>query len=252
MSDTGLISGKFYHASSLLKPYIVALGDARSRGGTTERRDEVQSLLDVLVPMSQHLRDASYFDLHIDWEKISEFPCSRHGADWPAARDGTVALASRLEKSCDSRVNLSGDDMSTLGGVALVLGRKCSCPHRKMRGRRMSDICGTRSAIRLRCHIRKGQNRARSKACVPGRAMPRARPPEGQVRLPRCPFPTPTARWNAHTVEAGTSGRHSAGQYSVHGTAQRQDPASGDRRPPALGGMPFATLLADMSANRKC
>ena len=66
----GLISGKFYHASSLLKPYIVAMGDARSRGGTTERRDEVQSLLDVLVPMSPHLRDAPYFDLHIDWEKF--------------------------------------------------------------------------------------------------------------------------------------------------------------------------------------
>lgn len=184
--------------------------------------------------------------------KKFQFLRRRHGAYWPAARDGIVALASRLEKSCNSRVDLPWDDMSTLGGVALALDRECSCSHRKMRGRWMSDICGTRSAIRLRCHIRKGQNRARSKAYVPGRAMPRARPPEGQVRLPRCPFPIPTARWNAHTVEAGTSGRHGAGQYSVHGTAQRQDPASGDRRSPALGGMPSATLLADMSANRRC
>ena len=131
MSDMGLISGKFYHASSLLKPYIVAMGDAKSRGGSTERQDEIRSLLDVLVPMSLHLRDASHFDLCIDWEKISGLLRRRHGVDWPAARDGIIALASRLEKSEGSRANLSGEDMSTLEGVAWALDRECSYLHRK-------------------------------------------------------------------------------------------------------------------------
>ena len=125
MSDVGRISGKLHRASSLLRPYIVALGDARSRGGTTESGGEVQSLLDVLVPMSLHLRDASYFDLHIDWEKISEF-LRRRREDWPAARDEVIALASRLEKSDGHRVDLSAEDMSVLGSVAGALDSECS------------------------------------------------------------------------------------------------------------------------------
>ena len=140
MSDRGSISGKFYHASSLLKPYIVALGDARSRGGTAERRDEVQSLLDVLVPMSLHPRDVSYLDLHVDWEKISEHLRRRRREDWPAARDEAIALASRLEKSGGHRADLSAEDMSVLGSVAGALDSECSRLFGKLYGRRASSI----------------------------------------------------------------------------------------------------------------
>ena len=135
MSDIGRISGKLHRASRLLQPYIVALGDARSRGGNTKRQDEVQSLLDVLVPVSRHLRDSSYFDLGINWEEVTGFLRRQHREDWPAARDGIVDLASRLEKSGGPRVSLSGEEMSVLGGVAGALDSECSRLFWKMRTR---------------------------------------------------------------------------------------------------------------------
>ena len=135
MSDIGRISGKLNRASRLLQPYIVALGDAKLRGGATERQDEVQSLLDVLAPMSLHLRDSSYFDLGINWDEVSGFLRRQHREDWPAARDGIVALASMLEKDGGPRVSLSGEEMSVLGGVARALDSECSRLFWKMRTR---------------------------------------------------------------------------------------------------------------------
>ena len=135
MSDMGAISTNLHYASSLLQPYIVAQRDTKSRGGTTERRGEVQSLLDVLVPMSLHLGDMPYFNLGIDGDRMSEFLRNRHREDWPAARDSIIALASRLEKSGDPRVALSGEDMSVLDGVAGALGSVCSYLYGKVRRR---------------------------------------------------------------------------------------------------------------------
>ena len=135
MSGRSVVNGQFHLTSRLLQPYILTLLDARSRGGHTERQDEVQSLLDVLAPMSRHLRGVSYFDLGIDWEKMSEFLRHRHREDWPAARDSVIALASRLEKSNDPRVSLSEEDMSILNGMAGALDSECSYLYRKTRGR---------------------------------------------------------------------------------------------------------------------
>ncbi len=135
MSDMGVISTNLHYASSLLQPYIVTLRDTKSRGGTTERQGEVQSLLDVLVPMSLHLRDMPYFNLGIDGDRMSEFLRNRHREDWPAARDSVIALSSRLEKSNGPRVALSGEDMSVLDGVAGALDSVCSYLYRKTRRR---------------------------------------------------------------------------------------------------------------------
>ena len=135
MSDMGVISTNLHYASSLLQPYIVALRDTKSRGGTTERRGEVQSLLDVLVPMSLHLRDMPYFNLGIDGDRMSGFLRNRHREDWPAARDSVIALASRLEKSNGPRMALSGEDMSVLDGVAGALDSVCSYLYGKTRRR---------------------------------------------------------------------------------------------------------------------
>ena len=135
MSDMGAISTSLHLASELLRPYMATLKDARSRGGFTERQDEVQSLLDVLVPMSLHLRDMSYFNLGIDGERMSEFLRRRHREDWPTARDDIISLASRLEKSGGPKVALSGKDMSILDGVAGSLDSVCSYLYRKTRRR---------------------------------------------------------------------------------------------------------------------
>ena len=83
--------------------------------------------------MSIHLRDSSYFDLGINWDEVSGFLRRQHREDWPAARDGIVALASRLEKSGGPRVALSGQEMSVLGGVAGALDSECSRLFWKMR-----------------------------------------------------------------------------------------------------------------------
>ena len=135
MSDMGVFSTNLHLASELLRPYTETLKVARSRGGFTERQDEVQSLLDVLVPMSLHLRDMSYFNLGIDGERMSEFLRRRHREDWPAARDDIISLASRLEKSGSPKVALSGKDMSVLDGVAGSLDSVCSYLYRKTRRR---------------------------------------------------------------------------------------------------------------------
>ena len=135
MSDMGLISNHLHHASRLLQPYILTLVDARSRGGSTERQDEVQSLLAVLAPMSLHLRGMPYFNLGIDGEKMAEFLRRRHREDWPAARDDIIALASRLEKNSGPKVALSREDMSILDGVAGALDSVCSYLYRKTRRR---------------------------------------------------------------------------------------------------------------------
>lgn len=135
MGDMGAITTSLHLASELLRPYMATLKDARSRGGFTERQDEVQSLLDVLVLMSLHLRDMSCFNLGIDGERMSEFLRRRHREGWPAARDDIISLASRLEKSGGSKVALSGKDMSVLDGVAVSLDSVCSYLYRKTRRR---------------------------------------------------------------------------------------------------------------------
>ena len=135
MSGRSVVNAQFHRTSRLLQPYILALLDARSRGGSTERQDEVQSLLDVLAPMSLHLRGVSYFNHGIDWEKMSEFLRRRHHEDWPAARDCVIALTSRLENSDGPRVFLSEEDMSILDGVAGALDSECSYLYRKTRWR---------------------------------------------------------------------------------------------------------------------
>ena len=148
MSDMGVIGTNYCHASRLLQPYIKTLSDVRSRGGFTERQDEVQSLLDVLDPFRLHLQDMFYFNLGIDGEKMSEFLRHRHREDWPAARDGIISLASRLEKNSGPKVALSEEDMLILDGVAWSLGRVCSYLYNKMRRRCASVTRGTRFAIR--------------------------------------------------------------------------------------------------------
>lgn len=135
VSGRSVINGQLHRTFRLLQSYSMALEDAKSRGGTTEQRDEVQSFLDVLVPMSLHLRGVSYFDHGIDWEKMFEMLRHRHREDWPAARDGIITLASRLEESDGPRVALSGEDMAILDGVEGVLDSECSYLHRKTRGR---------------------------------------------------------------------------------------------------------------------
>ena len=132
MSDMGVISANFHHSFRLLRPYIATLRDVKSRGGSTERQDEVQCLLDVLGPMSLHLRGVSYFNLGIDGAKMSEFLRLRHREDWPEAKDGIISLASRLEKSGGPKVALSGEDMSILDSVAGSLDGVCSHLYRKM------------------------------------------------------------------------------------------------------------------------
>ena len=135
VSGRSVINGQLHRTFSRLLSYSVALDDAKSRGGTTERRDEVQGLLDVLVPMSRHLRGVSYFDHGIDWERMFEVLRRRHREDWPAARGGIIALASRLEESDGPRVALSGEDVSILDGVEGALDSECSYLHGKTRGR---------------------------------------------------------------------------------------------------------------------
>ena len=175
MSDMGAISTSLHLASELLRPYMATLKDARSRGGFTERQDEVQSLLDVLVPFSLHLRDMSCFNLGIDGERMSEFLRSRHREDWPATRDDIVSLASRLEKSGGPKVALSGKDMSILDDVAWSLDRVCSYLYRKMRRRhhRITVARDPRSS-------RQGSILVSEIPCGPGHANPgtppRARP----------------------------------------------------------------------------
>ena len=132
MSDMGVISANFHHAFRLLRPYIATLRDAKSRGGSTERQDEVQCLLDVLGPMSLHLRGMSYFNLGVDGAKMSEFLRLRHREDWPEARDDIISLASRLEKSGGPKVALSEEDMAILGDVGGSLDSVCSHLYRKM------------------------------------------------------------------------------------------------------------------------
>ena len=135
VSGRSVLNGQLHRTFRLLQSYSVALEDAKSRGGATERRDEVQSLLDVLVPMSLHLRGVSYYDRGIDWERMFELLHHRRREDWPSARDGIIALASRLEESGGLSVTLSGNDVSILDGVEGALDSECSYLHRKTRGR---------------------------------------------------------------------------------------------------------------------
>lgn len=135
VSGRSVLNGQLHRAFRLLQPYGAALEDAKSRGGTTEQRGEVQSLLDVLVPMSRHLLGVSYFDHGIDWENMFELLRDRHRGDRPSARDGIVPLAARLEEGGGPRVALSGEDMAILDGVECALGSECSYQHRKTRWR---------------------------------------------------------------------------------------------------------------------
>lgn len=133
MSVMGVITTNLHCASKMFRPYIVALGDTRLRGGFTERSDEVQSFLAVLVPMSLHLRDRSYFKLGFNGEKMTEFLRLRHREGWPRARDGILTVTSKLEKSGGRRVDLTREEMSILSDVAAALDDVCSSLYRKTR-----------------------------------------------------------------------------------------------------------------------
>ena len=133
MSDMGVIGTNLYCASELLKAYLVATGSIRSRGGYVERPDEIQSILDVLAPLSLHLRGMEYYALGVDGEEMSKFLRRRHREGWPSARDGIISVASRLEKG-GSGAALSKGDLSILDGVADALDRHCASLHMEMRG----------------------------------------------------------------------------------------------------------------------
>ena len=133
MSDMGVIGTDLYCATELLKAYLVATGSIRSRGGYVERPDEIQSILDVLAPLSLHLRGMTHYALGVDGEEMSKFLRRRHREGWPSARDGIISVASRLEKG-GSGAALSKGDLSILDGVADALDRHCASLHMEMRG----------------------------------------------------------------------------------------------------------------------
>ena len=130
----GVIGTNLYCASKLLKAYSAATRAIRSRGGHVEVQDEVQSILDVLAPLSLHLRGMEYYALGVDGEEMSKFLRRRHREDWPGARDGILSVASRLEKGgCGAA--LSKGDLSILDDVSDALDRYCGSLHMEMRGR---------------------------------------------------------------------------------------------------------------------
>lgn len=130
----GVIGTNLHRASKLLRAYSAATRAIRSRGGHVEVQDEAQCILDVLAPLSLHLRDMEYYALGINGEEMSKFLRRRHREDWPGARDGILSVASRLEKGgCGAA--LSKGDLSILDGVADALDRHCASLHMKMRRR---------------------------------------------------------------------------------------------------------------------
>ena len=131
MSVLSVIHTNLHCTLKLLRPYIAALGDTRSRGGFTERSDEVQSFLAVLVPMGLHLKGRSYFKLGFNGKEMTEFLRRRHREDWPRARDGILTVTSKLEKSGGRRVDFTREEMSILGDMAAALDDVTSSLYRK-------------------------------------------------------------------------------------------------------------------------
>lgn len=134
MSDMGVIGTNLHRASKLLRAYSTATWAIRSRGGSVEQQDEVRSILDVLAPLSLHLRGMDYYALGINGEEMSKFLRRRHREDWPSARDGILSVASRLEKG-DNGVALSKGDLSILDDVSDALDRQCASLFRETRRR---------------------------------------------------------------------------------------------------------------------
>ena len=134
MSDMGVIGTNLHCASRLLKAYLLATGAIRSRGGCVERPDEAQSLLDILSPLSLHLRGMAYYALGVHGEEMSGFLRRRHRENWPSARDGMLSVTSRLEKGAGG-VALSAEDLSILDDVSDALDSECASLFREMRGR---------------------------------------------------------------------------------------------------------------------
>ena len=130
----GVIGTNLYCASELLKAYLVATGSIRSRGGYVERPDEIQSILDVLAPLSLHLRGMTHYALGVDGEEMSEFLRRRHREGWQGARDNILSVASRLERG-GGKIALSGGDLSILDDVSDALDSECASLFRETRRR---------------------------------------------------------------------------------------------------------------------
>lgn len=125
MSDMGVIGTNLHCASRLLKAYLLATGAIRSRGGCAVRPDEAQSLLDVLAPLSLHLRGMTYYALGVHGEEMSGFLHRHHRENWPSARDSILSVTSRLEKGA-GKVVLSAEDLSILDDVSDALDGECA------------------------------------------------------------------------------------------------------------------------------
>lgn len=131
MSGLSVIHTNLHCTLKLLRPYIRALWETRSRGGSTERADEVQIFLAVLAPMCLQLRGKSYFKLGFNGEEMTEFLRRRHREEWPRVRDGILAVTAKLENSSGPRVDLTSEEMSILGDMEAALDDVCSSLYRK-------------------------------------------------------------------------------------------------------------------------
>ena len=135
MSDMGVISTKLHCASKLLEPYVSAMDPIHSRDGHAGQPGDVQSLLDVLVPLDRHLRGISYYSLGINGRGMSEFLRLRHSGAWPDIRNGILSLTARLEKGGGAGMALSDEDVSILDDVADALDNECEMVFRETRRR---------------------------------------------------------------------------------------------------------------------
>lgn len=134
MSDLGVITTNLYCASKLLKAYLSATSAIKSRGGYVEGPDETRGLLDVLAPLSLHLRGMSYFALGVHCEEMFGFLRRRHREGWPGVRDSILSIASRLEGGGGGTA-LSAADLSILDDVSDALDNECASLYMEMRGR---------------------------------------------------------------------------------------------------------------------
>ena len=135
MSDLGVISTNYHHASMLFMPYVRALESIRSRSGRLDGQGEVGSLLDVLVPLDRHLRGVSHFALvSVDAWSMSKFLRLHHRENWQAVRDGIVSVTAALEGG-DRGMCIRDGDVSILGYVADALENECASLFEEMRRR---------------------------------------------------------------------------------------------------------------------
>lgn len=135
MSDLGVISTNYHHASMLIMPYARALESIRSSGGRLEGRDKAKSLLDVLVPLDRHLRGVSHFALvSVDAWSMSKFLRLHHRENWQAVRDGIVSVTAAIEGG-GGRTHVGDGDALILGYVADALENECASLFEEMRRR---------------------------------------------------------------------------------------------------------------------